>query len=143
MRARVCVAIWTDALREAGVEPATTFDGLKAQLAAVTGMDVASPWFDSANRYCTSHHKTDQVAKLLTALSSPWFSSDARYCTSDHKRGQVSKVFTGLADKWWEGPAACLAGRRRRLDFEGRPHQSALIRRGRTTRRVSRGSEAP
>jgi 3'-phosphoadenosine 5'-phosphosulfate sulfotransferase (PAPS reductase)/FAD synthetase len=53
------------------------------------------------NRYCTSHHKADQVDKVLTALAAetrssvpPVPSPTNRYCTSDHKRDQISKVMT-------------------------------------------------
>lgn len=96
------MTIWSKALRAAGVEPSDDFEGLKAQVTAALGSaGLPSPWFSPDNRHCTSHHKTDQVAKLLTGLASPWFSSNERYCTSDHKRGQVDKVFTGLVDKWW------------------------------------------
>lgn len=63
----------------------------------------APAWPSNDNRYCTSHHKTNQVSKVLTALTrelaSPWPSNDARWCTSDHKRGQVAKVMTQVANE--------------------------------------------
>jgi 3'-phosphoadenosine 5'-phosphosulfate sulfotransferase (PAPS reductase)/FAD synthetase len=64
---------------------------------------LAPAWPSSTARYCTSHHKENQVAQVLTQLveetrsgASPWPSSTARYCTSDHKRGQVATAITAL-----------------------------------------------
>jgi 3'-phosphoadenosine 5'-phosphosulfate sulfotransferase (PAPS reductase)/FAD synthetase len=64
----------------------------------------APPWMSPANRYCTSHHKTDQVAQLFTRLVneahvSPWPSSKQRWCTSDHKRDQVAPLLTRLTEE--------------------------------------------
>jgi 3'-phosphoadenosine 5'-phosphosulfate sulfotransferase (PAPS reductase)/FAD synthetase len=74
--------------------------------AAEKGVEpTASPMPSSTNRWCTSHHKTNQVSKVMTALveevklASPWPSSEARWCTSDQKRGQVARVMTALADE--------------------------------------------
>jgi 3'-phosphoadenosine 5'-phosphosulfate sulfotransferase (PAPS reductase)/FAD synthetase len=60
------------------------------------------------NRYCTSDHKRDQIAKVMTGLASetraeagkavmPWMKPSQRYCTSDHKRDQQAKLLTRLA----------------------------------------------
>ncbi len=63
----------------------------------------APPVPSPTNRYCTSHHKTDQVNKLLTQLARetngtpPVPSPTNRYCTSDHKRDQIAKLLTQLA----------------------------------------------
>jgi 3'-phosphoadenosine 5'-phosphosulfate sulfotransferase (PAPS reductase)/FAD synthetase len=63
------------------------------------------------NRYCTSHHKADQVDKVLTALAAetrssvpPVPSPTNRYCTSDHKRDQISKVMVALASETRAAP---------------------------------------
>lgn len=53
-------------------------------------------WPSPTMRTCTSHQKTDQIAKFINQLPAPWPSNNARYCTSDHKRGQVAKVMTQL-----------------------------------------------
>jgi 3'-phosphoadenosine 5'-phosphosulfate sulfotransferase (PAPS reductase)/FAD synthetase len=61
-----------------------------------------------ANRYCTSDHKRDQIAKLMTSLAGetraapgravmPWMKPSQRFCTSDHKRDQQAKLLTRLA----------------------------------------------
>lgn len=66
------------------------------------------------NRYCTSDHKRDQVAKLVTKLASetraapgnavmPWMKPSQRFCTSDHKRDQQSKLLTRLAAQTGRG----------------------------------------
>ncbi len=63
---------------------------------------VAPAWPSPSARYCTSHHKVDQIDKLVTQLAKgtpPWFSPENRYCTADHKRGQVSKLIVSLAKK--------------------------------------------
>lgn len=77
----------------------------------------AVAWPSSTARYCTSHHKENQVAQVITKLvdetrssASPWPSSTARYCTSDHKRGQVATAITALSR---ERPA--IDGRRVRV----------------------------
>jgi len=66
------------------------------------------------NRYCTSDHKRDQVAKVLTTLASetradpgkavmPWMKPSQRFCTSDHKRDQQAKLLTRLAQEKGRG----------------------------------------
>src|SRR5262245_58387740 len=74
----------------------------------------APPVPSPTSRHCTSHHKPDQVNKLLTRLtreahSATYIETDIRpgvppvpsptnrYCTSDHKRDQIGKVMTALA----------------------------------------------
>lgn len=65
----------------------------------------ASPPVPSpTNRYCTSHHKSDQIARVYTQLvaetregTPPVPSPTNRYCTSDHKRDQIATVMTTLA----------------------------------------------
>lgn len=62
-------------------------------------------------RYCTSHHKSNQISRVLTALATEarggdlleqvegrgmWPSPRQRYCTSDQKRGPVHRLFTAL-----------------------------------------------
>jgi 3'-phosphoadenosine 5'-phosphosulfate sulfotransferase (PAPS reductase)/FAD synthetase len=58
------------------------------------------------NRYCTSDHKRDQIAKVMTSLATearrgtavmPWMKPSQRYCTSDHKRDQQAKLLSRLA----------------------------------------------
>lgn len=60
------------------------------------------------NRYCTSDHKRDQIAKVMTNLANearaekgkavmPWMKPSQRFCTSDHKRDQQAKLLTKLA----------------------------------------------
>lgn len=60
------------------------------------------------NRYCTSDHKRDQIAKVMTSLASatraapgkglmPWMKPSQRFCTSDHKRDQQAKLLTKLS----------------------------------------------
>jgi 3'-phosphoadenosine 5'-phosphosulfate sulfotransferase (PAPS reductase)/FAD synthetase len=73
---------------------------------------IAPPVPSPTNRYCTSHHKSDQVAKVYTSLAEekrngipPVPSPTNRYCTSDHKRDQVAKVLTGLAAETKKGGA--------------------------------------
>jgi len=46
-------------------------------------------WPDMANRYCTSHCKTQAIDKVIRA---GWPSAKCRYCTSDCKRGPIQKV---------------------------------------------------
>ncbi len=66
------------------------------------------------NRYCTSDHKRDQIAKLLTGLVKetraapgravmPWMKPSQRFCTSDHKRDQQAKLLTKLAQETGPG----------------------------------------
>lgn len=63
----------------------------------------APPVPSPTNRYCTSHHKSDQISKVYTQLTNktngtpPVPSPTNRYCTSDHKRDQIAKVMTTLA----------------------------------------------
>lgn len=72
-----------------------------------------------ATRFCTAHHKQNQVGRVMTALSTEQVDAqktagdlltqieergkfpDAarRYCTSDQKRAQVHRLFTLLASK--------------------------------------------
>ena len=72
----------------------------------------APPFPAPQARYCTDHHKTNQVSKLITKLvmierdrpeSPPWPDSLARYCTSDHKRAQVTKLTTQLVKRSKKG----------------------------------------
>ncbi|HZZ79639.1 MAG TPA: phosphoadenosine phosphosulfate reductase family protein [Gemmataceae bacterium] len=66
------------------------------------------------NRYCTSDHKRDQIAKVLTSLTRaepgkavmPWMKPSQRFCTSDHKRDQQAKLLTRLTNE---------TGKRRRV----------------------------
>ncbi len=68
----------------------------------------APPVPSPTNRYCTSDHKRDQIAKVMTVLAGelraekgkavmPWMKPSQRYCTSDHKRDQQAKLLTRLA----------------------------------------------
>lgn len=74
---------------------------------------VAPPVPSPTNRYCTSHHKSDQISKVYTQLAAetraagtpPVPSPTNRYCTSDHKRDQVAKVLTTLATESRKGEA--------------------------------------
>jgi 3'-phosphoadenosine 5'-phosphosulfate sulfotransferase (PAPS reductase)/FAD synthetase len=93
------VAIWSKAVRAAGETPEEDFTALKAQAERLTTAPLPAPWPSNDNRWCTSHHKTNQVSKLMTRLASPWPSNDQRWCTSDQKRGQVARVMTTLADE--------------------------------------------
>jgi len=64
-------------------------------------------------RFCTAHHKTDQVSRVLTQLTDitqgrdgdllqqveergMWPDPKRRYCTSDQKRAPISRLFTAL-----------------------------------------------
>lgn len=68
-----------------------------------------------ATRFCTAHHKQNQVARVFTRLTEEaqeakragdllsqveergmWPSPRQRYCTSDQKRAQVHRLFTAL-----------------------------------------------
>lgn len=93
------VAIWSKAVRERGETPVEDFARLRAQAERLTNNVLPSPFPSNDNRWCTSHHKTNQVSTLLTRLASPWPSDGARWCTSDQKRGQVARVLTQLADE--------------------------------------------
>lgn len=57
-------------------------------------------WPDAANRYCTSHCKTNAIEKTIRA---GWPSATCRYCTSDCKRNPIQKdirhEFPALQDK--------------------------------------------
>jgi 3'-phosphoadenosine 5'-phosphosulfate sulfotransferase (PAPS reductase)/FAD synthetase len=62
-------------------------------------------------RYCTSHHKSNQIEKVYTRLAAetraatpPVPSPTNRYCTSDHKRDQIGKVMTALASETRAAP---------------------------------------
>lgn len=67
-----------------------------------------------ATRYCTAHHKQNQVAKVFTSLTDEareddllshieahgkWPDPARRYCTSDHKRNPIRTLYTALADE--------------------------------------------
>lgn len=66
-------------------------------------------------RFCTAHHKQNQVSRVFTQLTSVtqgrsgdlleqveergmWPDPKRRYCTSDQKRAQVQRVFTALSE---------------------------------------------
>jgi 3'-phosphoadenosine 5'-phosphosulfate sulfotransferase (PAPS reductase)/FAD synthetase len=67
----------------------------------------APPVPSPSQRYCTSDHKRDQIAKLMTTLTDetraapghaimPWMKPSQRYCTSDHKRDPQARLLTRL-----------------------------------------------
>lgn len=73
-----------------------------------------------STRFCTAHHKQNQVERVFTALSTEhsdpqktagdlltqieergkFPDAARRFCTSDHKRAQVPRLFTRLTDKF-------------------------------------------
>lgn len=74
-----------------------------------------SKWPSPSVRFCTAHHKQNQVDKLYPVLTGDVKNTDPndllshierhgkfpdsarRYCTSDHKRAPVDRLFTALA----------------------------------------------
>jgi 3'-phosphoadenosine 5'-phosphosulfate sulfotransferase (PAPS reductase)/FAD synthetase len=68
-------------------------------------------WPSPTTRFCTAHHKQNQVDRVFTQLATEarggdllsqveargmWPDPKRRYCTSDHKRAQIDRLYTAL-----------------------------------------------